>query len=987
MLNRIVRSIVLLAWSSIPLLSIPFDHEAPMTTCLNGDWKFQLVDRADEASWAGFNGTDYDDSSWADIPVPANWEMEGFEEPTYARAIEDRYGLYRKEILIPESMAGREIYLHFEAVAFGYTLWINGQEVGNFRNAFLPCQYQITKHVTPGETATIALKVTRDHFTKAFDSNDDWILSGIYRDVYLFSPDNLHIEDYTILTHVQPDKGTAVVEIDFDFGYFLNRIELGHEASVNAVLLDSSGNKVGESLSKVAVNNIEFAPSLKMEFPIENAAYWNAEEPNLYKLVLTMESDDGITSLSQNVGLREVSIEQGILKINGQRIKLRGVCRHDIHPDVGRALRDKHWIEEIKLMKAANINSVRCAHYPHHPRFLELCDVYGLYVLDEVPFGYGDRWLPKPEALPYLLERALLTVQRDKNFPSVIIWDIGNENPISANPRKAGEYVQLLDPSRPILFPGGNCWGEDAPGSEYPVSADIYSRHYPNLGMIHNHTVKPAYTKPVIYTEINHALGSAFGDFQSRWQLIEDNDKFAGAMIWLFADQGLRRNINSQKAVDGIGDVTFLPDIDTPAISTDKWVNAETVYDSHGVYGTDGIVDADRVPQTDYYETKALYSPVKILSPTVTKSGKKLVFTSVVENQYDFIDLNSLEAIWEIEADGKTVHSAKWNASIAPHQSGEIELIIPEETLTGKESAFLHLRMLHPQYGQLFHRSFRIFQTASIESKSGKSWVRTKDSFTYNDKETHLSFSLTSHGFILSDSRLSTRLKGPLLRTGRKRNMTEQRFVNDGKLILWAPGNLQPIERVDLSIKKSGKGYIISDVLRYVVGEEESVEIETTNTYYLGTGGLLEISSSSSLEPMESVPLEYGLALAFDSTDIQVSWAGSGPYPSYPGKNTLSTPGSYSLKEDSKYFEGFRDQVDRMRLSSKNSAFHLQSLKQNFGWEKSGDELVVFTNAITQGFGTKFQLPLELDRLESPREVNLSITLVPEPENHWMSEL
>jgi beta-galactosidase len=217
--------------------------------------------------------------------------------------------------------------------------------------------------------------------------------------------------------------------------------------------------------------------------------------------------------------------------------------------------------------------------------------------------------------------------------------------------------------------------------------------------------------------------------------------------------------------------------------------------------------------------------------------------------------------------------------------------------------------------------------------------------------------------------------------------MAEQRYVNEGKLSLWNPGNQAAAELVDRTIEKSGDAYRIVDVLRYLPDGNGPPELTITTTYRLGTGGTLTVTSESALSQMDALPLEYGLAIKIDPSPEKLSWIGSGPYSGYPGKNSLNNPGVYSLATDDRYFEGFRDRVERLRIGNDNQAFQLSSVQQNFGWEPSGQDVFLYTNAITQGLGTKFQLPMQLDRLDSNRLVLLSLTIVPEAENHWMAGL
>jgi len=426
---------------------IPEDAKSAYVTSLNGTWKFKLFPNDDALRNVNYQEPAFDDSHWQDITVPGNWETQGFEEPQYGTPDESVIGIYRTTFSIPDSWKSRHVLLYTEGVAFGYELWINGKRAGSFESAFQRAEFDITESVRFDTTNSVVLEVYRNRFWVGFDCTDDWALSGIFRDIYLSAAPYAHIEDLSIVTKTGNGKSPAMIHGKIVVNlFFENDLKLKNLSA--DISLSHKGKLISTQLLKFVWSNTKYLPDpLEFRIPVQDASLWNAETPSLYDLsIILKDEDQPLHTLNQRCGIREVMIDGAILKLNGKPIKLRGVCRLEIHPEVGRALREKHWLEDIRLMKEANINAIRMTHWPRHPGFLDLCDELGMYVIDEVPFDFGDDKLVNPLALGALLARAQNTVDRDKNHPSVIIWSVGNENPSTPKPR-------LLR----------NCWIQPAP--------------------------------------------------------------------------------------------------------------------------------------------------------------------------------------------------------------------------------------------------------------------------------------------------------------------------------------------------------------------------------------------------------------------------------------------------------------------------------------------------------------------------------------------
>ncbi|MHC4509443.1 MAG: glycoside hydrolase family 2 TIM barrel-domain containing protein, partial [Planctomycetota bacterium] len=667
---------------------IPIDQSGDCEVSLNGEWRFMLNGPEED-----FFKPDFDVSGWAAIKVPGNWEMQGFEEPLYKEPAEG-VGLYRRIFDVPAAWEDRRVFIRFEGVLYGFEFWVNGVHAGRFESAFNRSEFDITDLVERGKPNVLAVRVYRRFKGWQFDTHDAWAISGIYRDVSLFAVCDGHIQDLTVITEVKQDLSSASVQCKVAVA---RSSAEASDFTVSGTLIEPGGRTVGRSKSTGNMRDRKEGVTC-VTLHLDNPLLWNAETPNLYDLQLNLRSDSDILhSVTRKIGIRQIGIDGDVFTLNYRPIKLRGVNHHDIHPDVGRALREEHYREDIELMKKASINAVRTSHYPPHPIFLDLCDRYGMYVVCEVPFGFGDKNLKDPSYGDILLARAEATVARDKNHPSVLIWSIGNENPITPIVVNTADRVKELDPTRFRLLPGaqdsqgktpakGENLTEFAEKTKFifnlPASIEIAAPHYPYVVEVPERDRKINLTdlaldksiqRPVICTEYNHSLGSAFEGLEEHWEMIETYDRLCGAFIWNWSDQGLRREIAGRKVLtDPVQRLTIGSKEST--VCADVWLDAETVLDSHGGSGSDGIVYADRFPQVDYWITRKVYSQVIIPeNRAVVRPGKQKVELTVL-NRYDFTNLDKLKGTWELLRDGKTIKSGDILVSAPPHGKDKIAI-------------------------------------------------------------------------------------------------------------------------------------------------------------------------------------------------------------------------------------------------------------------------------------------------------------------------
>ena len=450
---------------------------------LDGEWNFRLLlgkpvlpERFDEpsvildgvpgAADTVFFEKGYDVSSWRRIRVPGCWEMQGFSAPTYG-VVPSQAGLYKRTFTLPPDWDGGHIFVRFKGVLYSYRLWINGTEAGRWDNATNAVSFEISSLVRRGEVNEIAVRVDTRSPSYLLDKNDNWALSGIFRSVdLLWFPDRF-IEDCYVRTRVFSAR-KAVVEAGLTFG---GTSPATH--SVRARLYSPSDRLL--STRNTAMNG----EKALIRFPVASPELWSAETPSLYTLEIELRQGSGtVQTLRKKVGIREISVKDGVLLLNGAPIKLHGVNSHDLDPETGKTLSRESLERDVRMWKEGNINFLRGSHYAQDERKLDLCDSLGIYVVSEVSFNF---WRDKDTSLvDALVSRGEATVLRDRSHPSVIIWSIGNEEPIRENTVRVARKVRSLDPTRLILYPG------TAEEATLPPEADLYAPHYPGLETVRN---------------------------------------------------------------------------------------------------------------------------------------------------------------------------------------------------------------------------------------------------------------------------------------------------------------------------------------------------------------------------------------------------------------------------------------------------------------------------------------------------------------------
>lgn len=637
---------------------------------LNGPWKFHWVRNPDQVI-EGFEKIDFKDKKWSEIPVPGDWQMYGYDYPIYtnvqypfkgwginadgsAKVPEDfnPTGLYRKVFEVPAGWNDQEVLITFGAVNSAFYLYINGQFVGYSQDTKTPAAFNITKFLKEGQNL-VAAKVIRWSDGAYLEDQDFWRLSGIEREVFLHSRPKTHIKDFTITSPLDDDNAHGVLGIKVD-------VESSVNNSMVAVRLKDGKQTIFSEEKQVTDGQVSFSSV------IQNVKKWSAEFPNLYHLEMELKMDGKITqAIMEDVGFRTVKIDNGLLKVNGVPITLRGVNLHEHHEKTGHVVDLNTRIKDLELMKMNNINAIRTCHYPQDPVFYKLCNQYGFYLIDEtniethgIGYDLSKTLANKPNWGPAHLDRAMNMVQRDKNQPSVIIWSLGNEAGNGVNLYENYQWMKQYDPTRPVQY--------ERAGLEW--NTDIYCPMYARMDWMESYA--RTYTdRPLIQCEYAHAMGNSLGNFQDYWDLIYSYDHLQGGFIWDWVDQGLE-----VKNVDGSTYWGYGGDFGPNDVLSDN------------NFCMNGVVNADRTPHPALFEMKKVYQPVYFKAVDLSSGQIQLI------NHYSFDDLSNLVLDWTIEANGSEFASGSFGAlKVAPGEEKVIELKFPAIKPTPNTEFFVTL--------------------------------------------------------------------------------------------------------------------------------------------------------------------------------------------------------------------------------------------------------------------------------------------------------
>jgi len=646
--------------------------DSPSTMSLDGEWRFHWSQSPDGAP-AGFEAVDFDDSGWDTIAVPSNWELEGYGKPIYTNikyvfpanppvvpTDDNPTGCYRRSFSVPAEWGDRSVFLKFEGATASMSVWVNGIYAGYVQNAKGPAEFDITDKLTAGEN-TVACRVMRWSDGSYLEDQDFWRLSGIDRPVSIYASPKVRIRDFFAKASLDRSLKNGGLEIAIDVENLSGKSKSG---VVDVKLYD--GDKAVASARKkysAKPGNNELRVG-KMK--VAGVKPWSAETPYLYTLVMTM---DGGESVSSRIGFRNVEIAGGQLRVNGKAIEVHGVNLHEHHPATGHVVDTATMRMDIELMKRNNINAVRTSHYPQLPVFYDLCDEYGLYVVDEANIeihGMGvDPWdrydknihpAYDPQWRDAILDRHHALVERDKNHPSVIVWSLGNESANGDNFIAGYEWMKQRDPSRPVQY-------EQAGERE---NTDIVCPMYPSMDYMREYAARENVTRPLIMCEYAHAMGNSTGNFQEYFDIIRSSPQMQGGFIWDWVDQGL-------DAYEGDGRHYWAYGGDFNA--------QEYTHDEN--FCINGLVMPDRTPHPGLKEVKKVYQDLLVEPAGYGKFR--------VHNNFSFNNLNGYTIAYKVICNGGEILAGTRKADCVPGEYAEFDMELPGDLPDGELFAEVHV--------------------------------------------------------------------------------------------------------------------------------------------------------------------------------------------------------------------------------------------------------------------------------------------------------
>lgn len=874
---------------------------------LNGLWQFDWQ-RSPKNKPQGFEQLSFDDSMWSQIPVPGNWEVEGFGYPIY---LDERFpfsttwpdvptdynpiGSYRKKFNLPSHWQGKQIYLHVGAAKSSLDVWLNGKKVGFSQGSKTPAEFDLTPYLNNDDNL-LAFQIRRWTDASYLESQDMLRISGIERDVYIFAREKQQIFDF----YAKPKLSANFTKANFSVDITVSNIAKTTSAKLNIAyqLLDPNNHyKVVISGNKTITVNANDNGKIQFNGEFKHPRLWNAETPNLYTLLMTLSDSNGrvLESVKDDIGFRHIEVVNSQLTVNGKAIYIRGVDRHETSPQHGHVVSKALMEQDIKLMKQFNINAVRSSHYPNDPYWYDLTDKYGLYVIDEAnieshplaidkktQIGNEESWIPAH------LDRTKRMFERDKNHPSIIIWSLGNEAGEGKIFETTYQWLKDHDDSRLVQY--------EPAGEEHYT--DIFAPMYPSIERLEKYAKSNPH-RPAIMIEYAHAMGNSVGNLQDYWDVIEKYDVLQGGFIWDWVDQSLEYT-NSNGVKYWAYGKDFHPDLP-----------------SDGNFLNNGLVNPNREPHPHLFEVKKVYQPVKFKAQDLAKAKFSIT------NKFTFSNLNTYDLQWQLAADGIVI--AEGHQAMADIAPGETKSVTLSQVLSylpkhSDKEYFITLKMLVNEPKPLLDKghevAFEQFKLPVKESsikqshnkqkaKLGSALKLTNDqeNITISNDMILIAFDQKS-GWLTRFDYLGKSLISDLVKEPFKANFWRAPTDNDlgnglqKRAQIWqqAANSLQltklSSKRVNLAETNEK-----SDVVVKAIYRSHLFKGDYQVSYQISTNGNVHISSALNLADNQKLPdiPRIGMQLVMPGDYQFIRWFGRGPHESYADRKTSAAIGLYQL--------------------------------------------------------------------------------------------
>lgn len=949
---------------------IPDNGKAPYinSMSLNGSWKFKWSE-APELRPKQFFKTSFEDHDWDSIVVPSVWERKGYGYPIYANiqypfiaepfdvptGKQNHVGSYRKKFTLPNEWKKRRVFIEFGAVSSAMTLYVNGKRVGYAQGSRTPLEFDITDYLKSGENL-IAAEVMRWSDGSWLENQDSWSLSGIFRDVTMTARILTHVRDYFAATSLVNNYADGVLDLTVDLRTFehpsLNGYGVGYKLTRDQKEITSGQLNVSKKTK---------APSVSEHIIVKNVSPWSAEKPNLYKLELTLfdQQHKAVETITSNIGFRSVELKNGRLLINGKAIKFKGVNRHEFDPVDGYVVSEEALQKDFKLLKEANFNAIRTSHYPQPPRFYELADKYGFYVVDEANLEthlhrFDEELAParRPEWAKQMLDRSIRMIERDKNHPSVVIWSPGNETGYGPNITAIYQWMKSRDKTRLVQYADddrfeGGIFSE-LKNRPFGISSDYQSAFYSSPWSLERYAQEHN-DRPWIMSEYWHSMGNSLGNGKSYWDKFHEHPILQGGFIWDWADQGL-------KEVDENGMTWFAQGGDygpDSAPSDDNFLH-------------NGVIFPDQTVKPAYWEVKKAHQSVKF-EPYDLLGGKFRVI-----NRFDFTNLNDFYVNWTIEEDGQVLKKG----------DSEITFTPPSESTIIDIGA---LRWIKPKPGAQYFLSMKLVAKDHLKQSV---LLDTKHVFASEQFKLPLQEKLDKKSVAnnKSNSLKAIDADQKLLILGN--DLTVEFDKSSGLLIDIAlknetllaqpliPNLWRPMTDNDFGFKPTTwdirwrftRDNRVLDKFSYHSRDDGSVEVKSRFSLLSDAGSLLanwsqvfniypdkSISASFVFERTEEIkmPPRVGVRLAIPKAFKKATWLGRGPHENYIDRNWSADISQYQANVKDLYTPYLRPQENGYRTDStwlsfrsdtktRLSFIHLDGPEQGFGFSALPNPLEAF---------------------------------------------
>ncbi len=892
-------------------------NNSPFYKSLNGSWDFYYANSVTERP-TDFFKDGFSLTGWDKIEVPSNWEIKGYGIPFYTNIIymfppnppfiphnANNNGSYKREFEVPENWTGKDIYLNFEGISGAMYVWVNGQKVGYNEDSKTPAAFNITNVVKKGKN-TVAVQVLRWHDGSYLEDQDFWRISGIERDVFIYATNKVTVNDFRVVSDLENDYKDGVFNLSLQID---NTAKAKSKYTASIQLLE--GEKIIYSDIKTTTIN-KGSNSLNFDTKLPNIKTWNAENPNLYTLLISLKDKKGAITESTaiKVGFRNVAIKNNQFLVNGKAVLIKGVNIHDHSETEGHVISEELTLKDLELMKQNNINAIRCCHFPKNAHFYRLCDKYGFYVIDEANIeihgmgatnqgldGNKKKQAVHPAYLPQwegtFLDRTIKMFERDKNHPCIVTWSLGNEAGNGQNFFTTYKWLKEHDTTRPTQYEGATGY----------ANTDIQAPMYWSIENMIKYVEKNQ-TRPLIQCEYSHSMGNSTGNFQDYWDVIESHPTMQGGFIWDWVDQGiLTKNAAGEKYWGYGGDFGGF-----------NFQNDEN-------FCSNGIVAPDRSPHPALYEVKKVYQYIKFKESNLKENEIS------IKNMYDFTNLNQFQFTWKLLENGIEIASGTLpTLDIAPYETKKVKIDFPRLVFQNAEY-HLNIYALNKTATDLMPinhvLAYEQFQLPNENVVAAKSVIKGVISVVKQNETTLISNANFKIEFDNSKGTISSLDygNGNILLKGVEPNFWRATTDNDfgakspKTLAMWKQATKnQIIKDVKFlkdakEIKVNSKNEIKDEVTIQCSFDLPAVEGQIVVSYTINALG--EITVNNQLANIKAdlphLP-RFGNNLILKDEYQTVNWFGRGPHENYQDRKTSALVGEYKASVSDLYFAYIRPQ-------------------------------------------------------------------------------